>query len=179
MLPSPKTTCAKLSCLKKTGLTIVDHQRLTVERYDELVAELDRLFDGECPFPVMPVLQGYAPADYVRHIAMYGDRLKPGMWVGVGSVCKRNGKPWQILAVLSAIKAERPDLLLHGFGVKTTALSHPGVIEMLDTADSMAWSYSARKSGRNANDWQEAARLCRHIEDVMARPPAAWQMMLL
>ncbi|MCF6112331.1 hypothetical protein [Mesorhizobium muleiense] len=102
--------------LAKTGLTVDDHQRLTIERYDALVAELDRLFDGECPFPVMPVLQGYAPPDYVRHVRMYGDRLKPGMWVGVGSVCKRNASPERIVEVLEAIKAIRPDLCLHGFG---------------------------------------------------------------
>jgi hypothetical protein len=30
----------------KTGLTVEDHQRLTVERYDALYAELTRLFGG-------------------------------------------------------------------------------------------------------------------------------------
>lgn len=172
--------------LAKTGLTIDDHQRLTIERYDALKAELDRLFDryhrffeGEPPFPIMPVLQGYAPEDYVRHIAMYGDRLKPGMWVGVGSVCKRNGDPARIVEVLTAIKAVRLDLRLHGFGIKLTSLGHPGVRELLFSADSMAWSDAARKQGRNANCWSEAARYRDAVEQAIATPPTPWQMPLL
>lgn len=136
--------------LAKTGLTIPDHQRLTIERYDALIRE-----DVGGVY-VLPVLQGYAPTDYVEHVRMYGDRLKPGAWVGVGSVCKRNGDPRAIEAVLFAIKQERPDLLLHGFGLKTTALRSPLVRELLETADSMAWSYAARREGRNGNDWREA-----------------------
>jgi hypothetical protein len=101
--------------LAKTGLTIDEHQRLTIERYDALLTALRTLFGGEPPFPVMPVLQGFAPADYVRHVHMYGDRLTPGMWVGVGSVCKRQGDPALVEDVLYAIKEVRPDLRLHGF----------------------------------------------------------------
>lgn len=159
--------------LAKTGLTIADHQRLTIERYDELVVELAGL-----PFPVMPVLQGYAPSDYVRHVEMYGDRLKHGLWVGVGSVCKRNGDPEAIVAVLTAIQAVRPDLLLHGFGVKQTALEHPGVRELLATADSMAWSYAARKQGRDGNSWVEAQSFANRIANVAAKVKEAWQMPL-
>jgi hypothetical protein len=164
--------------LDKTGLTILDHQRLTVERYDALKAELDRLFGGECPFPIMPVLQGYAPSDYVRHIAMYGDRLKPGMWVGVGSVCKRNGKPEKIVAVLEAIAAIRPDLRLHGFGVKRTALKHSGVRDLLATADSMAWSFAARYEGRDGNSPDEAKAFVAEIDAVTAQAREPWQMSL-
>ncbi len=134
--------------LEKTGLTIADHQGLTIERYDAIRAKTTAY--------IMPVLQGFAPADYVAHVRAYGERLTHGMWVGVGSVCKRNGDPGAIYAVLSAIKAERPDLLLHGFGLKTTALADGGVADLLHTADSMAWSFAARKQGRNANDWREA-----------------------
>lgn len=105
--------------LRKTGMTVEQHQRLTVERYDALLAELMRLFAvvraEDLPFPVMPVLQGWSPADYVQHIRMYGDRLRPGMWIGVGSVCKRNSKVASVEDVLSAIKEVRPDLRLHGF----------------------------------------------------------------
>jgi len=161
--------------LEKTGMTVEDHQRLTIERYDALTEELDRLFGGRCPFPVMPVLQGYAPADYVRHIEMYGDRLKPGMWVGVGSVCKRNGSPEKIVEVLSAIHSVRPDLLLHGFGVKQTALQNSGVRQLLDTADSMAWSFAARKQGRDGNSWLEAKAFADRIAATAARAAEWWQ----
>jgi hypothetical protein len=143
--------------IEKTGLTIERHQQLTIERYDALLAEETGVF-------ILPVLQGYAPEDYVRHILSYGDRLKPGMWVGVGSVCKRNGDPAAIAAVLLAVKSARPDLLLHGFGLKTTALADPLVRSLLYTADSMAWSFHARRNGRNANDWHEAVRWTQAIE---------------
>lgn len=158
--------------LAKTGLTISDHQRLTVERYDALVETLSRLFGGVVPFPVLPVLQGYAPEDYVRHVQAYGPRLKDNMWVGVGSVCKRNGSPEKIADVLRGIKQARPDLRLHGFGVKVTALRHAEVRDMLATADSMAWSFAARKQGRNANDWREAAAFVERITAIVQGEPA-------
>lgn len=137
----------------KTGLSVLDHQKLTVQRYDDLLAELE----GSGVY-LMPVLQGYTPASYVRHLIMYGSRLAPGAWVGVGSVCKRNGDVRAVQAVLMEIKAWRPDLRLHGFGLKTTALADPLVRSLLETADSMAWSFAARREGRNPNDWREAIR---------------------
>lgn len=145
--------------LRKTGLTVSDHQRLTIERYDALVAV-------GCAVPILPVLQGYRPIEYVAHIAQYGDRLPPGARVGVGSVCKRNADPREILHVLRAIRSVRPDLRLHGFGLKVTALSHPVIRSWFASADSMAWSYAARKQGRNANDWREAARLAARVASM-------------
>lgn len=165
--------------LGKTGKTIAEHQRLTIERYDALVTELDRLFGGRCPFHVMPVLQGFAPPDYVDHICQYGDRLKPGMWVGVGSVCKRQGDPRAIVAVLTAIAGERQDLELHGFGVKKTSLVHAAVRALLTTADSMAWSFAARKQGRNANDWREAKTFTEVINRSANQNVRGWQLELL
>lgn len=144
--------------LERTGLTVADHQRLTVERYDDLLA-CDR--GG---VPIMPVLQGYAPHEYVDHLRMYGDRLGDGMWVGVGSVCKRNSNPGSVVAVLEAIHAERPDLKLHGFGVKITALRNERVRELFHSADSMAWSFAARYQGRDGNDVREAVRYAAKVD---------------
>jgi hypothetical protein len=67
------------------------------------------------------------------------------MWVGVGSVCKRNGSVADVTNVLAHIRAVRPDLNLHGFGLKLTALKNPSVRAMLHSADSMAWSQHAYK----------------------------------
>jgi len=143
--------------IEKTGLNVDQHQKLTVQRYDELMAcDTGGVY-------ILPVLQGYAPEDYVRHINMYGNRLAHGSWVGVGSICKRNGDPRQIAAVLMTIKNARPDLKLHGFGLKTTALASPFIRSMLETADSMAWSFHARMNGRNGNDWREAMRWSKNI----------------
>lgn len=149
--------------IAKTGLSVAEHQRLTIQRYDDLLA---------CDVggvQIMPVLQGFAPGDYVQHIRLYGSRLSFGQWVGVGSVCKRNGDIRMIEAVLRAIKQERPDLRLHGFGLKTTALSSGLVRTLLHTADSMAWSFSARKQGRNANDWKEAKAWTARIDAPSTR----------
>lgn len=155
--------------LAKTGLTIADHQRLTIERYDALIA---------CDtggVRIMPVLQGYAPEDYAEHVNHYGDRLRPRAWVGVGSICRRNGNPAAIVAVLRAIKAVRPDLRLHGFGIKITALGWQLVRDLLWSADSMAWSYAARREGRNANDPREAVRYARRVATMPTQLPlGAW-----
>lgn len=149
--------------LAATGLTIPDHQRLTIERYDALLSLVTGVY-------VMPVLQGYAPADYTQHVRDYGYRLAEGAWVGVGSVCKRNGDPGAIAAVLRAIRTERSDLRLHGFGVKLTALSDPVVRGQFYSADSMAWSWAARREGRNANDWREAVAFAERVERAAAGP---------
>jgi len=157
--------------LEKTGMTVEQHQQLTIERYDALLAE-------DLPFSILPVLQGYSPYDYVKHISMYGLRLSLGAWVGVGSVCKRNGNPETVLSVLSAIKNVRPDLRLHGFGVKTTSLAHPGIRKMLYSSDSMAWSYAARIEGRDGNLLQEALNFAEKIQHKIDLPPAYWQPQL-
>ena len=147
--------------LKKTGLSVLEHQAMTISRYDKLQALTDVY--------VMPVLQGFAPAEYARHVLMYGARLKLGQWVGVGSICKRNADPAAIIAVFEAIHAVRPDLLLHGFGLKVTALANAVVRSHLHTADSMAWSYRARKAmqhdctGHGGNSPKEAKKFVRRI----------------
>jgi hypothetical protein len=153
--------------LAKTGLTQDDHQRLTIERYDALIAE-------RLPVPVMPVLQGFSPESYVEHLRAYGPRLALNMWVGVGSVCKRQGNVETLLQVLRAIKAERPDLRLHGFGVKTTALRNTEVRSLLATADSMAWSFAARKEGRNPNSWKEAAAFTVRLGEQLPATSVWW-----
>lgn len=156
--------------LKKWGRTVAEHQAWTVERYDRIRAAVPDAY-------VMPVLQGYTPEEYVDHIRQYGDRLTPGMWVGVGSVCKRNGNPRAIEDVLLAIHAERRDLRIHGFGLKKTAVTSGLVWQLLDTADSLAWSQRARKARRHprrpgdelrsGNDPKEAVR---YVRDIYAKP---------
>lgn len=142
--------------IEKTGLSVRTHQRLTIQRYDALIKQVWGIY-------IMPVLQGYAVTDYVRHLRMYGARLAHGAYVGVGSICKRNADPRQIEEILAAIKQERPDLRLHGFGLKTIALASRVVRALLHSADSMAWSFAARYEGRNQNDWREAARFAARI----------------
>jgi hypothetical protein len=134
--------------LKKTGMTVKQHQHLTIERYKQLIELTDVV--------IMPVLQGYEPHEYVEHIHVYGDLLKENMYVGVGSVCKRNANPLSALGVLKAIKEVRPDLKLHGFGLKITALENKEIYSLLESSDSMAWSFNARYNGGSPNDYAEA-----------------------
>lgn len=152
--------------LSKTGLTIEAHQELTIERYLKIRA-LTATY-------IMPVLQGYTPEDYLRHIEMYGDLLRPQQWTGVGSVCKRNGNPDAIEDVLSAINQVRPDLHLHGFGIKMTALERPTVRELLHSADSMAWSFAGmherRRGKATQHDPRRALEYAAEIEFLIRQP---------
>lgn len=145
--------------LQRTGLTVQQHQQLTIDRYDQLIT----LVPDVC---ILPVLQGYQPQEYVDHLRMYGSRLAYGAWVGVGSVCKRNVNPAAIATVLDTILAERPDLRLHGFGIKKTALLSPAVRAALISSDSMAWSFAARYEGRDGNDWREAVGFAAEIQGI-------------
>jgi hypothetical protein len=144
--------------IEKTGLTVEEHQRRTIERYDALVP-LVRV-------PLMPVLQGYSRASYLEHLDQYGDRLGAGAYVGVGSICKRNSNMHEIEGILVAIKHRRPDLRLHGFGIKVTALFSGVVRECLHSADSMAWAFAAWREGRDSNDWREARSFAERIETM-------------
>lgn len=146
--------------VEKTGLSVEEHQRLTIERYDALLPLVSGVY-------VMPVLQGYTAGDYLKHLEAYGERLAIGAWVGVGSICKRNTNIFSIQRILSAINHVRPDLRLHGFGLKTTALASGYIRELLFSADSMAWSFAARRQGRNSNDWREA----KAFEQTISTPP--------
>lgn len=131
--------------LDRTGLSVEEHQQLTIERYDQLLKT-------NPPVPIMPVLQGYRSSDYLKHLQQYGDRLNLNQWIGVGSVCRRNGNPNEIANILKGIKLLRPDLRLHGFGLKIQALNNPEVRNLLYSCDSMAWSYPLRFRFQPGND---------------------------
>jgi hypothetical protein len=148
--------------LAKTGKSIEEHQDLTLQSYNELSDWSD--------IYIMPVLQGYQPADYAKHVRMYGNYLKPGQWVGVGSVCRRNGNPDAIEDILLAIKSERSDLQLHGFGLKRTALLRPSIRKLLYSSDSMAWSLASRKQTGDAHEPRAALKYAAEIESLIQAP---------
>jgi hypothetical protein len=124
-----------------TGLTVREHQVRTVENFLRLADLWPAESDEECPF--MPVLQGWNLADYETCAGLYADagvRLEEYPVVGMGSVCRRQSTG-EIGAIVSAFT---PRLALHGFGVKTLGLAAYG--HRLESADSLAWSYDARRS---------------------------------
>jgi hypothetical protein len=155
--------------LERTGLTVALHQHLTTVNWTLLTAALR---DLHCPVTLMPVIQGYEPHEYVDHLKRYRDCSLPlsrGTWVGVGSVCKRNSTPASVMRVLDAVKSFRPDLRLHGFGLKVTAFSWPEVLCNLYSADSMAWSMAARRKGGDANGLEEAMEYYEKVMRVLGR----------
>ncbi len=122
--------------LKKSGLSIREHQRRTLISYQEC-CELD------ASIPWVPILQGWTTDDYLRHLEMYdnaGIDLKTAPLVGVGSVCRRKDT-WSARVVGRLLAAE--GLRLHMFGVKADTLR---ILEPhIASADSMAWSWIARR----------------------------------
>lgn len=123
--------------LAKTGFDVAEHQRRTIDNLLEL-----RDLAPEVPW--MPVLQGWSPPEYWRHLEQYaaaGVDLRDEILVGVGSVCRRQGLVSAHL-IFSTLCAA--GLRLHGFGVKKTGLK--ACRDLLASADSLAWSYAARRS---------------------------------
>jgi hypothetical protein len=127
------------SILAKTGLTVLEHQRRTIENYLELVRIAPDL-------PWMPVLQGWCAGDYTDHIEQWyaaGVELHTLPRVGVGSICRRQHT---IRASLILAEIARHGIKVHAFGLKVTALRF--VHADLASADSMAWSYAARRDSQ-------------------------------
>jgi hypothetical protein len=128
----------------RTGLSVLEHQKRTVDSYLELAALWAQASDTELVY--MPVLQGYRVEEYLQCMDMYADAgvdLGAAPLVGVGSVCRRQHTE-EIRAVFEAILERDPGLPVHGFGVKLQGLREYG--NLLATADSMAWSFNARKN---------------------------------
>jgi hypothetical protein len=148
--------------LEITNKSVREHQELTTESYVDLQQWSD--------IPIMAVLQGFKPHDYVEHLKIYGKQLAPKQWVGVGSVCKRNGNPDAIEDVLLAIKKERPDLRLHGFGIKIDALKKSTIRNLLYSSDSMAWSYADRKADGNGHTRRAALQYAARVQELIGRP---------
>lgn len=159
--------------LAATGLTLADHQRLTVESFvtlRELAPEVRWL----------PVVQGQTLADYLAHVEMYraaGVDLRDMARVGLGSVCRRHSSD-EILAIVRELHGR--GIRLHGFGMKTQGLERAG--GMLRSSDSLAWSLDgrqiSRKTGRrdskgaslaNSQEFAEAWR------ERMDRAAVAWR----
>ncbi|GII25343.1 deazapurine DNA modification protein DpdA family protein [Planosporangium mesophilum] len=122
----------------KTGLSVAEHQRRTVANYQQL-------HDLAPDLPIVPVLQGWTVADYLRCADRYisaGVDLTAAPLVGLGTVCRRQSTAdaGRIIGALHAAGIRR----LHGFGFKVLGLRRYS--HLLASADSMAWSVEARRS---------------------------------
>ncbi|MEU7528978.1 hypothetical protein AB0A74_24830 [Saccharothrix sp. NPDC042600] len=122
-----------------TKLSVPEHQRRTVYS----AVELEMLAPD---LPWLKVVQGDKRDDYLRCADLYeraGIDLTKESLVGVGSVCRRQGMR-EAHDIVQALR-ERGLRRLHGFGVKTKGLALFG--DLLDSADSLAWSEDARRKG--------------------------------
>jgi hypothetical protein len=141
---APQDWMCEPPILATTGLTVLDHQRLTVANFVYLQELWGHVSDADCPF--MPVLQGWTLDDYRRCWDLYGEagvNLSEYEVVGLGSVCRRQATD-EIGDIVAMLRDIDPGLPIHGFGVKTAGLARYG--HLLDSADSMAWSFDARRS---------------------------------
>ena len=133
---APQDWMCEPTVLAKTGLTVSEHQRRTVDNFLEL-----RALAPDLPF--VPVLQGWGVSDYWRCEDFYaraGVDLGREPLVGVGTVCRRQASlvGSSILATLAST-----GLRLHGFGFKVRGVAQSAA--HLASADSLAWSLGARR----------------------------------
>jgi hypothetical protein len=129
---APQDWMCETTAIKSTGLTVEEHQILTVQNFLELRQLLGTI--------VVPVLQGWEYDDYHKCVEMYdkaGVDLSSEPTVGLGSVCRRNA-----LKEITHIITSLQPLKLHGFGVKGDG--YKANFHKLVSADSMAWSFGAR-----------------------------------
>lgn len=138
---APRDWMCEPAILARTGLTVAAHQEATVNDYLDLCARAPEV-------PWMPVLQGWEPADYLRCVERYdraGVDLRAAPIVGVGTVCRRQGTK-EATAILGTLAGM--GLRLHAFGYKLGGLAEAA--NLLSSADSLAWSYAARRDARLA-----------------------------
>jgi hypothetical protein len=134
---APQDWMCEPHVIEKTGLSVEEHQRRTVDNFLELRALAPDL-------PIIPVLQGWSLADYWRCEDLYEDagvRLQQEPVVGVGTVCRRQGTA-EAATILQTLAGS--GLRIHGFGVKRAGLAQSA--HVLASADSLAWSFRARRS---------------------------------
>jgi hypothetical protein len=146
--------------LKKTGLSIREHQRRTVNSYLDLRSAAPTV-------PWFPVLQGWELDDYKRHVDDYNEAnvdLRTLPRVGLGSVCRRQHSE-EIAEIV--VTLHKLGLNLHGFGVKLKGLEK--ISNHLVSADSMAWSFAARREDPLPNHHHKNCANCRTYAELWYR----------
>lgn len=153
----------------RTGLSVREHQKRTTASYFTLTR-----FAGDLPW--MPVIQGWEQDDYLQHVedyALAGVDLATLPIVGLGSICRRQGTA-MAEGLIREIHAM--GIKVHGFGFKLTGLARVG--SCLASADSMAWSFAARRSAPLPGHTHKSCANClgyaikwrQRVQEILARP---------
>lgn len=144
--------------LKRTGLSVAEHQRRTLDNYLALC-------DMAPELPWVPVLQGWTHGDYLDHFEAYeaaGVDLRVLPRVGIGTMCRRQHM-MRATFIINDLAGE--GLRLHAFGFKLTGLRDAA--PQLASADSMAWSFAERRERTGQQNSLDAAlEWYRHIPCV-------------
>lgn len=162
--------------LEKTGLQVWRHQQLTVANYL-------RLMEIAPDLPWVPILQGFTRDDYMRCVDMYDHEwidLTKEPVVGLGSVCRRQGTT-EIEDIICELHSM--GIRLHAFGFKTDGLAT--CAHMLESSDSLAWSWNARRNPpmdgcthKNCNSCRRWAMRWRDgVMNVIAEPKQ-WRLVV-
>lgn len=120
----------------KTGLSVKVHQLRTVENYTIL-----RQIAPEVRW--VPVIQGWTAQSYLAHLQLYRDhgfRLEDEPLVGVGSLASRKDSD-EVPRILAALHDR--GIRIHAFGLTDNTIAR--VHQQLSSADSMVWSFAARR----------------------------------
>jgi hypothetical protein len=124
----------------------------------------------------MPVIQGRAAADYERCIDALGAIVDAVPLIGVGSMCRRRvGGSDEVIAIfehLDRILGSRT--VLHGFGIKGTALSKlRGLEHRIQTVDSQAYGITSRIEACQRGISKSDAFVADHMENWARRQYAS------
>ncbi len=130
--------------LRKTGLSVREHQRRTVQSYLDLCRLAPEI-------PWLPVIQGWTLAEYLECVEMYraaGVDLTEVERVGVGSVCTRQSTAEGVEIIVAML---RLGIQVHAFGYTASGLRALRKILTDEewsrlNSDSAAWSKHAWKS---------------------------------
>lgn len=123
--------------IKKTGLSVKEHIKRTVDNFIELRSIAPDL-------PIVPTIQGFTLDEYLSCVDLYersGVELRKEKLVSVGTMCRRQGTQEAHL-ILHAL--HKHGLKLHAFGFKKAGLMMSR--RFIESSDSLAWSMDARKN---------------------------------
>lgn len=157
---APQDWMCEPQTLLRTGLSVEQHQERTLASYLTLCSLAPDL-------PWIPVLQGWAEADYLRHADAYhaaGVDLARLPLVGLGSVCRRQDTRGAEL-IVRRLACE--GIRLHLFGFKLKGLLR--CARWAASSDSMAWAQDARRDAARVHVGEERRHPCpagKHDEET-------------